>query len=119
MNSAQEHFLREQVAPLFAKQWPETFFTEKLKVKPLAVGIAPKIAESGAAPELLSRARVFLNWYTSRPCYLRALAEGKDRVDLEGKTTKTTEEHRKFAADKFIAEMKRRGHIKGDVHGNR
>jgi len=76
--------LNHEWLPIMAAAFPQTFFVDPRQVRPLQVDIhldLPATLPEGMTPALLKR---FMFWYTRRPAYQRALAEGRNRVDLNG-----------------------------------
>jgi sRNA-binding protein len=71
------------VIHLLAERWPNTFYVEVKKRKPLKVGIFQelKAAASDIDPKML---RLALRVYTTSRAYLFACAKGHKRVDLSG-----------------------------------
>jgi sRNA-binding protein len=70
--------------PILAAAFPHTFFADPQQVQPLKINIdrdLEAVLPAGLQPSQLGR---FLAWYVNRAAYLKALLEGKGRVDLTG-----------------------------------
>ena len=71
------------VIDTLAEKWPNAFFADPQKRRPLKVGVHLDILEAlpGVNKKTLSAA---LRFYTRHPCYVQAVVKGQARVDLSG-----------------------------------
>jgi sRNA-binding protein len=72
------HALRAELFDTF----PQVFFREPAQVQPLKKGIAQDIRAVLSASSYVVHGA--LHWYMEQTAYLRALAEGRPRIDLLG-----------------------------------
>ncbi len=97
---------REIVARL-AEAYPDTFFTDGRKVRPLAIGlIRPLLAErEEKLPDLSARQlRKAIRFYTQAAAYHRAVLDGRERVDLEGNVAgQVTEKEQAYSKERLDA----------------
>ncbi len=64
------------------EEFPQAFFREPAQVQPLKKGIAKDIRATFSPSSYVLHSA--LHFYMTRPAYLRALAEGRPRIDLAG-----------------------------------
>jgi len=71
------------VIDTLAEKWPNAFFADPQKRRPLKVGVHLDILEAlpGVNKKTLSAA---LRFYTRHSCYVQAVVKGQARVDLSG-----------------------------------
>src|SRR5260221_329942 len=71
------------VIDTLAEKWPNAFFADPQKRRPLKVGVRLDILQAlpGVNKKTLSAA---LRFYTRHPCYVQAVVKGQARVDLSG-----------------------------------
>ncbi|WP_231489513.1 ProQ/FINO family protein [Billgrantia saliphila] len=96
------------------QRYPATFF--KGHTRPLKVGIHQDLAEREPWPEKLVRRA--LAGYVNLPRYLKAVREGAERIDLEGKPAGEVDtqaaEHAKRKLERLQVERRRRSGAAGD-----
>ncbi len=110
---------RQRVLPQMQKvyeelfeKFPNTFFRDLAEIRPLKKGIYHDIR--GTLPVSSRILHGAIGLYTQRQPYLRALADGKDRIDLSGKSVEpVTEEERQHAL--ALLKTKRRGQEKSNA----
>ncbi len=110
---------RQRVLPQMQKvyeelfeKFPNTFFRDLAEIRPLKKGIYHDIR--GTLPVSSRILHGAIGLYTQRQPYLRALADGKDRIDLSGKSIEpVTEEERQHAL--ALLKTKRRGQEKSNA----
>ena len=110
---------RQRVLPQMQKvyeelfeKFPNTFFRDLAEIRPLKKGIYHEIR--GTLPVSSRILHGAIGLYTQRQPYLRALADGKDRIDLSGKSVEpVTEEERQHAL--ALLKTKRRGQEKSNA----
>ena len=94
-----------EVIKRLAEVYPDTFFTDGRKVRPLAIGlIKPLLAEREEKfPEVSARQlRRAVRFYTQALAYHRAVLDGTPRVDLEGKDAgEVTEKEQEYAKERL------------------
>ncbi|HYQ92603.1 MAG TPA: ProQ/FINO family protein, partial [Candidatus Competibacteraceae bacterium] len=78
-----------ELLPLLAAVFPQTFFTDAKQVRPLKINIHHDLYarfQAHALPADIDPGGIkrLLRWYTQRTAYLKALARGDSRVDLDG-----------------------------------
>ena len=102
----------EKVYEELFEKFPNTFFRDLAEIRPLKKGIYHEIR--GTLPVSSRILRGAIGLYTQRQPYLRALADGKDRIDLSGKSVEpVTEEERQHAM--ALLKTKRRGQEKSNT----
>src|SRR5258708_16994028 len=71
------------VIDTLAEKWPNAFFADPQKRRPLKVGVHLDILQAlpGVNKKTLSAA---LRFYTRHPCYVQAVVKGQARADLSG-----------------------------------
>ncbi|MEE9147652.1 MAG: ProQ/FinO family protein [Candidatus Tectomicrobia bacterium] len=102
----------EKVYEELFEKFPNTFFRDLAEIRPLKKGIYHDIR--GTLPVSSRILHGAIGLYTQRQPYLRALADGKDRIDLSGKSVEpVTEEERQHAL--ALLKTKRRGQEKSNA----
>ncbi len=102
----------EKVYEELFEKFPNTFFRDLAEIRPLKKGIYQDIR--GTLPVSSRILHGAIGLYTQRQPYLRALADGKDRIDLSGKSVEpVTEEERQHAL--ALLKTKRKGQEKANA----
>ena len=106
------------IALLYLRErWPEAFTDDTAQVHPLAIGSRDKLLEETAqdpsAPDQKWIARALALWCGSTP-YLRAIAEGKPRVNLDGSFAGHVDPQHVDHAKQRIEKLKARGRARAE-----
>ncbi len=100
----------EKVYEELFEKFPNTFFRDSAEIRPLKKGIYHDIR--GTLPVSSRILHGAIRLYTQRRPYLRAQADGKDRIDLSGKSVEPVTEEERQHALALLIKTKRRGQEK-------
>jgi ProP effector len=100
-----------------AERWPNTFFPEAKKRKPLKVGIFDDL--KAAAPDVNRKMlRLALRMYTSSGTYLFACSKGHKRIDLNGNEVEEISEKDKARAREILEVKKNNEKARADAQND-
>lgn len=87
------------------EKFPQAFFREPTQVQPLKKGIAKDIRVTFSSRSYVLHSA--LHFYMTRPAYLRALAEGRPRIDLSGQCVESVSPEEQQQAREQLKARKR------------
>ncbi len=103
----------EKVYEELFEKFPNTFFRDSAEIRPLKKGIYHDIRGTLAVSSRILHGAIGL--YTQRRPYSRALVDGKDRIDLSGKSVEPVTEEERQHALALLIKTKRRGQEKSNT----
>jgi len=95
----------EALQEIFFEKFPQTFFREPEKVRPIQKYVHKKLRRALDYEYTKDEVSATLALYTQTPEYCRAVMEGGERIDLEGNPCgQVSEQHQEDAKARFLGE---------------